>query len=674
MITETAQVVLEKRYFIGGETEWGELTDRVANCFAKNDYEFDVFKDLMDNMDFLPNSPALMNAGTPIHAYSACYVLPIEDSIESIYKFYSDAAIISKSGGGVGANYSSIRGKDRKVQSTDGVASGPLSFMTVQDVSTDVIKQGGRRRGANMAILNCDHPDFEDFIHVKEDPTKLKNFNLSVWLTDEFMEGATCSPNGINNSWENEQWNVICQKAWEGAEPGVLFGDTIQRGNPVPELGGIEATNPCGEQPLLPYENCCLGSINLSNMVKYTDAYVGDDKKHRTIQTVCTIDWRKIEDIACNSVLFLNRILDASELPIPECQEAMEKSRKIGLGIMGLHDMLIQLGIPYDSERGRTVASEVMEYISAAANGYSTELAKRAGTYGGYKKGMPFRRNACLTTIAPTGTLSMIADCSSGCEPYYSMVTHKNVLDGESLVLNNKWYDPQGDSVLFKGAMDISPVDHVKMQAALQKYVDSSISKTINMPKEATVEDVKEVLQLAWELGCKGVTVYRDGCRAGQILNTTASSPAPDVQEDTVIEWRDPIKLDLPDVLNAKRYRIRDKEGHKAYLIVCHDEDGIPMEIFHKQPFKENDTLWATVCRQASLALRYGVPTNEVIKQLDKSSYSMTDLPAQLSRILKTYLSSGDAGYTIPCPDCDGDLVYQGGCCSCPDCGYSKCS
>lgn len=432
-ITPTAQTVLEKRYFRDGETTWGQLTTRVATCFGKDDGEIDSFKSLMDEGDFLPNSPALMNAGTELTAYSACYVLPVEDNIDSIYKFYGDAAKISKSGGGIGANYSFLRGKDSVVASTGGVASGPLSFMEVQDVSTDVIKQGGRRRGANMGILDCDHPDVMEFIGYKDTPGKLENFNLSVRVTDEFMEFATEdveTPDDTRAPFAKKLFKELVKRAWSSAEPGILFGDRIEKDNPTPHLGPLIATNPCGEQPLLPYENCCLGSINLGNMINYNELTTEYGSK----QIAC-IDYSHLKQTVHTATLFLNRILDKSILPIPECQEAMEKTRKIGLGSMGLHSMLIQLGIPYDSDEGRTVAKEIDEFITEEAHKASEVLGETEGLYSGWVEGCPKRRNACLRTQAPTGTLSMLANTSSGIEPYYSPITYKTVLDGTTFTM-----------------------------------------------------------------------------------------------------------------------------------------------------------------------------------------------------------------------------------------------
>ena len=443
-LTDTAQKVLEERYYIDGESKWEHLVHRVCTCFTDNEDEYPLFYHDIHDMNWLPNSPVLMNAGTNIKAYSACYVLPVEDNIESIYKFYSDAALISKSGGGVGANYSAIRSKDSVVASTGGVASGPLSFIKVQDVSTEIIKQGGRRRGANMGILNCDHPDIWDFISAKDTAGEYENFNFSVGITDEFMDSVT-DPHMItvNGEYEVDEddranialWDEIIRRAHSSAEPGVLFMDTIEKGNTVPHLGKLEATNPCGEQPLLPYESCSLASINLSNHVcEIVEGINGHHDYHKSIE----VDWDKLKESIHNIVLFMNRVLDKSEMPIPEAQAAMEATKKIGIGIMGLHDMLIQLGLAYDSEEGRELASSVMEFIADECHNKSMDLGMNEGYFKGDSEGLD-RRNANLTTIAPTGTLSMIADCSSGCEPYYAPgITYKTVLDDTTFAMCNR--------------------------------------------------------------------------------------------------------------------------------------------------------------------------------------------------------------------------------------------
>jgi len=415
-LTSTAETVLKERYYIGGESCWTDLTHRCAKHIAKDDEEYKLFKGVMDRMDFLANSPFLMNAGTAINAYSACYVLPVEDSIESIYKFYSDAAIISKSGGGVGCNYSQIRASNSLVNSTDGVASGPLSFMKVQDVSTDIIKQGGRRRGANMGILMCDHKDVWDFVGAKDTAGSLENFNLSVGITDDFM--GMVKMDGIGGSTQAGLWDELICRAWSSAEPGVLFLDTAESANTVKHLGKLDACNPCGELFLLPYENCCLGSVNLSNHVKDGD-----------------VDWDKLKTTVTTGTLFLNRILDKSEMPIPECDKAMRMTRKIGLGFAGLGALLIKVGLPYDSEEGRVLAAKIQQFVYDNADIESTRLGKVDGLYDGWIEGCPERRNAVLTCQAPTGTLSMLMDTSSGVEPYYSPITYKTVLDGTTFCM-----------------------------------------------------------------------------------------------------------------------------------------------------------------------------------------------------------------------------------------------
>lgn len=681
-ITDTAQTVLKKRYYKNNEKKFSHLAKNVATYFGKDESEIITFETAMNNGDFLPNSPALMNAGTGINSFSACFVLPVEDNINSIYKLYSDAAKISKSGGGVGANYSKIRGKNSIVNSTNGVASGPLSFMEVQDVSTANIKQGGKRRGANMGILNYDHPDILDFITCKENNKVLTNFNLSVMVDDSFMDSVINKTNPDNE----KLWNLLCEKAWKSAEPGVLFGDRIERDNLVPHMYKLDATNPCGEQPLGPYESCSLGSINVGNFYN---------------KETNDVDWDGLVQISKTATLFMNRILDKSIMPIPECQEALNKTRKIGVGIMGIHDLLIQMNVPYDSQEGRDVASNVMRIVSDSANEESQRLGDKEGYYDAYDESLklPKRRNLNLTTIAPTGTLSMIADCASGCEPYYFVVTEKTVLDGTTFIMPNKWFVkaleehpdvensqsviqavksagkvcipevPKELQEVFKGAGEISPDGHVMMQAALQRYVDSSISKTINMPNSATIEDVKHVYELAYKSGCKGITVYRDGSRDEQVLAINTKKKG----------GKENGKKHLPNELDAKRYKIKGPDGNSTYIIICFDENEAPMEVFAKFPFENNidlkdkSIMWATTNRLVSLALRFGIPIEEIIKQLDKSSGGMFDLPAQLSKLLKTFMSKTKIGYYKKCDDCGGKVVYTEGCEKCLSCGASKC-
>lgn len=772
-ITETAQKVLEERYFLKGETKWDDVALRVANCFGKGEEENLKFYLMMKELDGLPNSPALMNAGTEIKSYSACYVLPVEDSIESIFKYYSDAGLISKSGGGVGANFSSIRSAGSTVHSTDGVASGPISFIRGQDALTEVIKQGGRRRGANMGVLDVDHPDVMKFIEAKDTKGVLTNFNLSVNLTDEFMQSVTQNydVDDFENAGVAEDqvssdkliWKEIIKRAWSSAEPGVLFGDVAERQNTVPHLGKLNATNPCGEQWLLPYESCTLGSINLSNHVKRGSPRSGVWKDY--------VDYDKLRETTTTMTLLLNRILDNSEFTVPECQGAMEQTRKIGVGIMGLHDMLIQLGLPYDSDGGREVAGEVMQFVANCADQESNRLGAEDGVYlgcvrfpNGGGKQSPYRRNANLTTIAPTGTLSMIADCSSGPEPYYAPITYKTVLDGKTFVMPNKWLpervrqtlelhdyvkleDLDGedfDFQVFKGAEDIHWEDHVKMQATLQVHVDSSISKTINMPNNSTIEDVENAYKLAWKSGCKGITIYRDGSRDTQILSTTETPKGVGQLEADEASLRGdsglrvglvdegipttinyiptPYKMDLPDELNSRRYRLRDEKNQKIYFNVCTVDDQ-PVEVFAKGSEEVSGSYWNTICRLLSLCMRYNIPLDDIKKQLRKSSDSVSDMPSRLARILDKYDVEPEWGMSIPkqmkalqegldvetkkmslvdkmkelndvldeanvpleergltnrdstgCLECGNSLTPGGGCMTCTACGWSKCS
>jgi ribonucleoside-diphosphate reductase alpha chain len=703
-VTETAQKVLEARYYLSGETRWDELCARVSVAISGSESQASAFFKIMDSMDFLPNSPTLMNAGTDMSQLSACFVLPIEDDLGAIFDTVKHAALVNKTGGGTGFSFSRLRSKNSPVGSTNGVASGALSFASVIDKATDVIKQGGRRRGANMGVLRVDHPDILDFINAKEEEGVLSNFNLSVAITDDFMRAVKMNamyplidPATGGHGEElsaSEVWNLIIEKAHANGEPGILFIDTANNFNPTPWLGDFEATNPCGEQWLLPYESCNLGSINLGNFVETLTKIDGKEVYPK-------IDWDRLEYVAGVATDFLDRVIECNQYPIPEITEASIKTRKIGLGIMGLHDMLIQLGIPYDSDRGREIASQVMAFIRKAADCESLVLAEKYGSAPCFVNQSPARRNAALTSIQPTGTVSMIADCSSGCEPYFSIVSKKHVMDGEVVTLVNKhfeniarregwWSDDLIDSVaehgtkilperwrdVFATAMEIEPEGHLAMQAALQPFIDASISKTINMPNEATVEEVGRMYVKAWEMGCKGLTVYRDGSRDEQVLYTKAASELK-LKGETVVSESG--KAELPDTLNAKRFRVEGEDGQKIYIIICFDDDEKPAEVFAKFPFDNRtdqaskSTLWTTVCRLISLALRYGVPPYEVVKQLDKSAGSMRDLPSQVSKILKIFLSETKAGYKPVCPECQGVMIFEEGCSKCQSCGWSKC-
>jgi ribonucleoside-diphosphate reductase alpha chain len=716
VLTDTAETVLARRYYLkdsdGVPVEtWETLCRRVANAVASADIDsddYDAIKDaffkMMYHMDFLPNSPCLMNAGTDLGQLSACFVLPVEDSMDGIFTAIRNGALVHKTGGGTGYSFSRLRSKNASVRSTQGVASGPLSFAAVFDAATETIKQGGKRRGANMGVLRIDHPDILDFISAKEDQSKFNNFNFSVAITDAFMKAVEedaeyqlLEPStGVITAelHAREVFERIIDLAWHNGEPGVLFIDAANRANMTPQLGDFEATNPCGEQWLLPYESCNLGSVNLAN-------FVNDG----------AVDYKRLKETVHNATAFLDNVIDCNRFPIKEIEEMTLKTRKIGLGIMGMHDMLIQLAVPYGSEEGRKLCAEIMKFIRDAAEEQSKKLAKIKGPFPAYdkkKNKYPARRNAALTSIQPTGTVSMIADCASGCEPYYSIVMIKHVMDGDRLILVNKYFEsvakregfyseevmkavadqgtvvgveaiPEKWQEVFRSAQDIKPEDHIRMQGILQQNgVDSSISKTINLPNSATREEVKLAYIMGYKSGCKGLTVYRDGSRDSQVLNS--SSTASDKEQTAIVSSNGQCKRNLPDTLDAKRYRLKDQDQKSVYIIVCFDENEQPMEVFAKFPFdnridlKDKSTMWTTTCRLVSLALRFHVPMDEIIKQLDRSSGHMLDLPAQLSKLFKSFMAGTQHGFASTCPECSGALVFEEGCETCHECGYSKCS
>ncbi|RKZ23473.1 adenosylcobalamin-dependent ribonucleoside-diphosphate reductase [bacterium] len=549
-----ALTVLERRYLLKDEKGKvietpGELFKRVAKNIAEVERNYGVkdvekieeeFYRLMTSGRFLPNSPTLMNAGTSLQQLAACFVLPVGDSIEEIFDALKYAAIIHKTGGGTGFNFSHLRPKNDTVLSTGGIASGPVSFMRIFDTMTEVIKQGGKRRGANMGILNYNHPDIMEFITCKEHGD-FRNFNISVGVTEEFFELVKkdgdvelINPRTGKSTGKIKAktiFETIVFQAWKTGDPGIVFLDRLERDNPTPSLGKIEATNPCGEQPLLPYEACNLGSVNLSLFVKNRD-----------------IDFEPLENTVKLAVRFLDNVIDASRYPLPEIEKMVRGNRKIGLGVMGFADMLIKLKIPYDSEEALRTAERVMKFIKEKAEVASRELALERGNFPNH--GISIfkepRRNATLTTIAPTGSISIIAGCSSGIEPLFSIVFMRNVLEGTELLEINQEFEriakemgfyseelihqvaargtlenlniPEEVKRIFRTAHDISPEWHIRMQAAFQKYVDNAVSKTVNLRYEATVEDVRRVFWLGYELGVKGVTVYRDRSKEEQVL------------------------------------------------------------------------------------------------------------------------------------------------------------
>jgi ribonucleoside-diphosphate reductase alpha chain len=508
----------------------------------------ETFFHLMSSLQFLPNSPTLMNAGLPHGQLAACFVLPIEDSLESIFQAVKEMALIHQSGGGTGFSSSHLRPTGDAVASTGGVASGPVSFLRVFDTATAVIKQGGRRRGANMAVLRVDHPDIFEFIRAKEDPTAFANFNLSVAVDDRFMQAVAdgslyplhhpVSGAVVREVAAREIFTALSHTAWTCGDPGVLFIDEINRNNPTPELGIIEATNPCGEEPLLPYESCVLGSINLPRFV------------HQR-----AIDWEALATVVAHAVRFLDDVIDVSYTPIRRVEEVTHLTRKIGLGVMGFADLLILLNVPYGSAESFALADKLMEFIATHTHRASMALAKEwrgpfpefPGTRWAQHGGPPLR-NATLTTIAPTGTISILAGVSSGIEPLFALAFTRHVLEGRQLQevqpllletleqrhlltsallaeltatgsLASVQGIPDDIKALFVTSHELSANIHVRMQAAFQRHTDNAVSKTVNLPATATVTEVEQVIRLAHQLRCKGVTVFRSGCKGSQVLS-----------------------------------------------------------------------------------------------------------------------------------------------------------
>ena len=565
-LTLNALSVLERRYLQkddeGNVIETpAQMFRRVAKAVAAPDALYDrgadlkatekEFYDVMTRLEFLPNSPTLMNAGTEIGQLSACFVLPVPDSIEGIFDALKNMALIHKSGGGTGFSFSNLRPKGDVVRSTKGIASGPVSFMKIFNTATEVIKQGGRRRGANMGILRVDHPDIFEFITAKEKEGVLDNFNISVGVTDKFMEALEkgdeydlINPRtgkAVKTVKAEDVFNLIVMMAWRTGDPGIVFLDEINRHNPTPHVGKIESTNPCGEVPLLSYESCNLGSINLSRMVQDGE-----------------IDWDKLRRTVRIAIHFLDNVIDANKYPLPQIEKMTKANRKVGLGVMGFAEMLAKLSVPYNSKEGVATAEKVMSFISEEARKKSVELGEERGSFPNFegsiweKMGYNAMRNATVTSIAPTGTISIIAGTSSGIEPFFAISYVRNVMGTQLFEVNPVFEKiaeergfhspelltkvakegsiqrikeiPSDVRKIFVTALDIAPEWHVRMQAAFQKYTDNAVAKTVNLPSEATLEDVKRVFLLAYKLKCKGITVYRYGSKSEQVLTIGASS------------------------------------------------------------------------------------------------------------------------------------------------------
>jgi ribonucleoside-diphosphate reductase alpha chain len=751
-LTENSITVLKRRYL--RKDDRGEVVEtpkelffRVANNIAQADKLYDEkadldktienFYDMMVEREFLPNSPTLMNAGRELQQLSACFVLPIEDSLPGIFETVKHTAMIHKSGGGTGFSFSRIRPKNDLVKSTKGVSSGPISFMQVFDSATDVIKQGGTRRGANMAILRVDHPDIRDFITAKDDSKKLNNFNISVALTDDFMDAlnrgvdySLINPRGgkvVGKESASEIFDMIVKQAHKNGEPGIVFIDRINRDNPTPHVGEIESTNPCGEQPLLPYESCNLGSINLSVLIR-------DGK----------LDWERLREVTRTAVHFLDNVIDMNNFPLKDIEKNTKANRKIGLGIMGWADLLFHLGIPYDSEQAVEMADEVMAFVKKESTQMSKELAKERGPFPNFKgsifdkKGEEPIRNATTTTIAPTGTISIIGGASSGVEPLFALVFSRNVMDKTHMIEAHFYFKevatregfysdelmqtisekgtvrgirsvPEKFQTIFATAHDITPEWHTRMQAAFQKYTDNAVSKTVNFPHEASEEDVKKVYLLAYELGCKGVTIYRDGSREEQVLSTIKKKKTG--MDTGVLKPRE-----RPKIIQGVTGRV-DTGCGALYVTINADRFG-PFEVFANLG-KGGGCAAAQIealARQASLAMRSGVDPWQIVKQLKgircpnpknaplgMAGESVLSCPDGMAKALERYLmgqspSIEEEKTTAPtlefyagkeeengesedgnmivgvCPECGNSLVYQDGCSICHSCYYSKCS
>ena len=769
-LTDNARVVLQRRY-LSKDREGNVLEEpegmfrRVAKNLAEADLNYgasemerqateDEFFDVMATLEFLPNSPTLMNAGRELQQLSACFVLPVDDSLDSIFSRVKETALIHKSGGGTGFSFNRLRPEGDVVGSTGGVASGPVSFINAFDAATDVVKQGGTRRGANMGILNVTHPDILSFIRAKEDGQRLINFNISVAVTEEFMERVKSSEDydlinprtgaitGQLNA--REVFQLMAEVAWKTGDPGIIFLDRINEGNPNPHLGQIESTNPCGEQPLLPYESCNLGSVNLARTVHHGPEEV-------------SIDWTRLARVVRTAVHVLDNVIDMNNYPIQAIAEMSRKTRRIGVGVMGWSDLLMQLGIRYDSEEALSLSEEVMQRIQEESYRASVELAEKRGTFPAWQGSVYSQpgnlrrmRNSAPVTIAPTGTISIIAGASSGIEPVFALSYVRNVMDNTRMVEGNPYFEavaksenfyseelmeqlaekgslaeldvPEWVKNVFRTSHDISPYWHVRMQAGFQSHTDNSVSKTINFPSSASVEDVRDAYMLAYDTACKGITVYRDGSRADQVLSTGDTARHADGEDGRVVlaseggEISDHrVPRERPREIRGVTERVRTGHGN-MYITINFDEADKPFEVFGtlgKAGGCDSAQLEA-ISRLVSLALRSGVDTQLVVdqlrgitccpawdngvlvrsgpdalslsleRQLIKSGHSKetSDSDAvQLKFTAEPVLLSVGVGrrdtemVLTKCPDCNGQVYFAEGCMQCTDvfCGWSKC-
>jgi ribonucleoside-diphosphate reductase alpha chain len=778
VLTDNALKVIEKRYLMrddkGNILETPEgMFRRVAHHIAMADKMYGAtdeeiaeteedFYEAIAKLEFLPNSPTFSGAGTRIGQLAACFVLPVEDDMKSILKTQMDMGLIQKSGGGTGFSFSEIRPKNDLVGSTGGIASGPVGFMQMYNDTTEMIKQGGIRRGANMGMLRVDHPDIMEFITYKETEGNLTTFNISVAITDKFMDAVKTSSDYdlINPKTHEKQgklnakevFDKIIEGAWKNGEPGVIFIDKVNAKNPTPNLGDMKATNPCGEQPLLGYESCNLGSINLGKMLKNTDGKL-------------EIDWDKIDKTIKIAGHFLDNVIDVNKFPIPEIEKNTKRTRKIGMGVMGLADMFFQLEIAYDSDKGMDLSEKIMKHLSKVSHEESEKIGKARGNFPAFegsmwdKKGAKYMRNAATTTIAPTGTISMMATATSGIEPIFALVYTKTVMDGTELVEVNRHFKkaleeagiysedllrriaqdggsvqkfsevPENIRRIFITAQDITPEWHIKVQAACQKFTDNAISKTINFANSATIEDVEKAYIMAYDLNCKGTTVYRDGSRNIQVITTgTAADKKKETVEDneghTILATGIRIiPRERPDVIHGSTYRLKTAYG-KLYVTINDDQECEPFEMFSTLGktggFFASNT--EAICRLISLALRAGIDPQEIIDQIKgirgpeptwgDDGKMILSLPDAIGQLLEKHIdraqpnldlnfnapqtatpeqeqiaikpveikpaasrkSIADSGQAPACQECGAMLAFTEGCLKCPSCGWSKCA
>jgi ribonucleoside-diphosphate reductase alpha chain len=765
-LSDNARFIIEKRYLRkdndGNPIEdFVGLFNRIASAISQGAPESDRLEyenryfEKMSSLKFLPNSPTIVNAGTGRGCLSACFVVSPEDNIQSIMKVANDAAMIEKWGGGIGFGFSGLRPKQDKISTTHGQACGPIAVMKLYSAVGATLTQGSFRLGAHMGQLSISHPDIREFIHCKDDDDTLQNFNISVQITDKFMsaveneeEWHLVNPKDIVEGPTNEiissvnakdLWNEIAESAWKTGDPGVVFIDRVWDTAPNPQMGKIRTSNPCGEEFLEDYGNCCLGSINLDLHIKNND-----------------FDWDQLEDTVRVGVRFLNDVIEVNTFPLPKLREVNLDTRRIGLGVMGWADALVRMKMPYDSDDALELADKLGEFLNSTAWDESAKIATERGPFPQYENsalkewGMPPVRNSSVITIAPTGTISRIAGCSSGIEPHFAMAWWSNVLwkdqkgsssrlldapssiveslvgalgseEAANKVLEQIIEDPDNadkiirdhglDSDVYRTSMKVSGEAHIKMQSAWQKHVTNSVSKTINLPNSATIQDVKDAYMLAWKTDCKAVTVYRDGSKAMQVLETGASK---NNKED---ETQDNLKVPRQRPVSVKGVTDRVRTGHGTMFInLTFDESGNPFEIFaHLGKAGSSDSAYLeAIARLASLSLRSGIDPTQIVEQLKgitdvpvwdggtlvrsaadavaialnrhlpldglaSQANNYTDTSSQIglfpssSDVKSPSAEPSDIPTGAKCPECSGYLLHQEGCLSCLDCGYSKC-